>query len=342
MVAMCTSGRPACTRAWRPSAVAWPSASSRAETTARRATVTRSPAARMPARISSSRLARTSAGAARGLRPATPHATRSHLGVRGRSGHAGGVELFGVVNASPDSLHRDSVVSTPDEAAARARSLLADGAAALDLGGQGTTYVSEEVAEEEEWARVAPLVPALAGLGVPLSIDTYRPSVARRALDAGATWLNAADGLQGDELARVAADAGCPVVVPFLNGPTPLALAPVEASDPMGVLLEWFDTALRRLERLGGGLRRRCVLDPGTGFAPHDLPWEERFVFQKRVYSELDRLRTFGLPLYIALPWRDTPQHAELLDIVLAHDPEYGRAHDPNRILDAARRLRTR
>jgi dihydropteroate synthase len=250
------------------------------------------------------------------------------------------VDLFGVVNASPDSLHRDSVVTTPEEAVGRARRLLADGAVALDLGGQGTTYVSEEVAEEEEWARVAPLVPALARLGVPVSIDTYRPSVARRALAAGATWLNAADGLQGDELARVAADAGCPVVLPFLNGPSPHALTAVAASDPMGALLDWFDAALRRLDAFG--LRARCVLDPGTGFAPHDLPWEERFLFQKRVYSDLDRLRRFGRPLYIALPWRDTPQHAELLDIVLAHDPEYGRAHEPARILVAARKLRTR
>ena len=245
-----------------------------------------------------------------------------------------------MVNASPDSLHHDSVVTSPDGAVARGRALLADGAVALDLGGQGTTYVSEEVAEEAEWARVAPLVPVLAGLGVPLSIDTYRPSVARRALEAGATWLNAADGLQGDELAAVAADAGCPVVLPFLNGPTPHALTAVAAADPTGVLVDWFDAALRRLDAFG--LRRRCVLDPGTGFAPHDLPWEERYVFQKRVYSELDRLRTFGLPLYIALPWRDTPQHAELLDIVLAQDPEYGRAHEPARILEAARKLRTR
>jgi dihydropteroate synthase len=274
------------------------------------------------------------------VRPATPHATGSHLGVPGPSGHPWCVDLFGVVNASPDSLHRDSMVATPEEAVARGRALLEDGAVALDLGGQGTTYAAEEVAEEQEWTRLAPLVPALAGLGVPLSIDTYRPSVARRALEAGATWLNAADGLQSDELARVAADGGCPVVLPFLNGPTPHTLAPVDGADPTGVLVEWFDATLRRLDAFG--LRRRCVLDPGTGFAPHDLPWEERFVFQKRVYSELDRLRTFDLPLYIALPWRDTPQHAELLDIVLAADPEYGRAHEPARIVAAARRLRTR
>jgi dihydropteroate synthase len=55
-------------------------------------------------------------------------------------------------------------------------------------------------------------------------------------------------------------------------------------------------------------------------------------VYQKIVYSQLDRLRVYDLPLYIALPWKDTVQHAELLDIVIGQDPEYGRAHYPDRI----------
>src|SRR4051812_37349879 len=119
MVAMCTSGCSAWTRAWRASAVACPLAATRAATTARRATVTRSPASRILPRISSSR-------------PPTPHATHRLAGT------LGAVDLFGVVNASPDSLHRDSVVTSPDEAVARGRRLLDDGAVALDLGGQGT------------------------------------------------------------------------------------------------------------------------------------------------------------------------------------------------------------
>ena len=80
------------------------------------------------------------------------------------------------------------------------------------------------------------------------------------------------------------------------------------------------------------------MIDPGTGFAPHDWPWEERFVYQKRVYGNLDKLRVFELPLYIALPWKDTVQHAELMDIIVAGDPEYGRVHYPHQVRAAEQR----
>lgn len=240
------------------------------------------------------------------------------------------MRLFGVINASPDSLNADSIVRDPDEAAARADLLVAQGVWGFDLGGQGSTFVAGETSVEEEWDRLAPILPVLVERGVPISVDTWRPENARRALEAGATWLNAADGLQQDEMLAVAADIGCPIVLPFLSGPDPLRLGRVDAGDPVAVLLDFFEHVLRRASRYG--VRDNVVIDPGTGFAPHDWPWEERFVYQKRVYRELDRLRMFGLPLYIALPWKDTPQHAELLDIVISQDPEYGRAHYPDRI----------
>jgi dihydropteroate synthase len=180
------------------------------------------------------------------------------------------------------------------------------------------------------------VLPVLAGYGLPISIDTWRPEIARRALDVGATWLNAADGMQLDEMWALAAEADCPVVLPFLSGPDPLHLEIVADHDPVAVILDYFETALATADRYG--IRSNMVLDPGTGFAPHGWPWEERFVYQKQVYGQLDRLRTFGLPLYIALPWKDTEQHAELLDIVIAGDPEYGRAHYPARIHAAALR----
>ena len=70
--------------------------------------------------------------------------------------------LYGVVNASPDSLNTDSIVGTTEQALARARQLLADGANGLDLGGQGSTGAATVVPWEAEWQRLEPLVPALA------------------------------------------------------------------------------------------------------------------------------------------------------------------------------------
>jgi dihydropteroate synthase len=244
--------------------------------------------------------------------------------------------LYGVVNASPDSLNLDSIATTPEQALARARQLLADGADGLDLGGQGSTDAAEVVPWEAEWERLRDLVPALATLGVPTSVDTWRPEVLRRALQAGATVINAADGMQSDEMWQVATEFDAPIVVPFLSGPNPRAMEMVHR-DPVEAIVEFFDARLRDADRFG--LRHRCVLDPGTGFAPPNWPWDERYLYQKRVYSNLESLRVFDLPLYIALPWKETVQHDELLEIVVKARPEFGRVHYPAKVRSFERRL---
>ncbi|MFV0526643.1 MAG: dihydropteroate synthase [Acidimicrobiales bacterium] len=237
--------------------------------------------------------------------------------------------LYGVVNASPDSLNVDSIVDSPETAVRRARQLLVDGADGIDLGGQGSTDAASVVPWETEWERLAEIVPALADLGVPISVDSWRPEVMRRALEAGASVINAADGMQTDAMWEVAAEFDVPVVVPFLSGPNPRALDHVRV-DPVEALIGFFEERLADADRYG--LRHRCVLDPGTGFAPPDWPWEDRYVYQKRVYSNLDALRRFDLPLYIALPWKETAQHDELLEIVVAQRPEFGRVHYPAKV----------
>ncbi len=240
------------------------------------------------------------------------------------------MNLFGVINASPDSLHDASIVRSPADAARRAEWLLSNGVWGFDLGGQGSTFAAGETTVEEEWSRLEPIIPVLLSYNVPVSVDTWRPATARRALDAGVGWLNAADGLQSDAMMALAAEYQCPVVLPFLSGPDPLRMEHVTGHDPVAVLLAFFDTMVAKADALG--IRQNLVIDPGTGFAPHDWPWEERYLYQKQVYSQLDRLRTYDLPLYIALPWKDTVQHNELLDIVIDGQPEYGRCHYPDRV----------
>lgn len=246
------------------------------------------------------------------------------------------MELFAVVNASPDSLNTDSIVDGVDAAVSRARQLLAQGADGIDLGGQGSTDAATVVDWRIEWSRLEALVPALAALGVPLSVDTWRPEVARRALAAGATVLNAADGMQADAMWEVAAEAEVPIVVPFLSGPNPRAMRHVER-DPVATIVEFVDARLATADRYG--VRHRCIIDPGTGFAPSNWPWEDRYLYQKAVYGNLDELRRWDLPIYIALPWKDTPQHWELMEIVLRQQPDYGRAHYPDLVRALEHRL---
>ena len=199
--------------------------------------------------------------------------------------------------------------------------------------------MAREVEADEEWSRLQPIISILTKFEVPTSIDTWRPLVARRSIEAGISWLNAADGLQDPAMIQVVADLDCPVVLPFLNGPDPLKLRHIGSYDPVKLIVDFFEDRLQALKLFG--IRDKVVLDPGTGFAPHDWAWADRFLYQKEVYSRLDELRVFGLPLYIALPWKNTPQHAELLEIVVSRRPEYGRCHYPEVIKAAERAFDT-
>jgi len=244
--------------------------------------------------------------------------------------------IYGVINASPDSLNVDSIVTGADQAMARARVLLEQGADGLDIGGQGSTDAASIAGVELEWERLREVIPAVAALGVDVSVDTWSPEVARRAIHAGATVLNAADGMQSNEMWQVVADTGVPVVVPFLSGPNPRQMERVTA-DPVQTMLDFFTERLGEADRFG--CRQRCILDPGTGFAPPHWPWEERYLYQKIVYTRLGELRVFDLPLYIAVPWKRTAQHDELLEIVIGQQPDYARCHDPGHILATEARL---
>jgi dihydropteroate synthase len=244
--------------------------------------------------------------------------------------------LYGVINASPDSLNTDSIALDATAARRRGSYLLEHGCQGIDLGGQGSTDNADVVPWQEEWDRLRDIVVALARFRVPLSVDSWKPDVVRLAIDHGATVINAADGMQSEEMWIIAAETSTPIVLPFLSGPNPREMELVRA-DPIQVMKDFFEERLRVADRYG--LRRSCILDPGTGFAPPNWPWEERFLYQKHVYSHLDELRTFDLPLYIALPWKETPQHDELLEIVLRQRPEYGRVHYPEKVRRVERDL---
>ena len=237
--------------------------------------------------------------------------------------------LYGVVNASPDSLNLDSIATDAISATRRGEYLLNHGCNGIDLGGQGSTDNATVIPWQEEWVRLKEIILALALFKVPVSIDSWKPEVTRLALEHGATVINAADGMQSTEMWQVAADFQAPIVLPFLSGPNPREMELVKA-DPVQVMLDFFEAQLKIADRYG--LRKLCILDPGTGFAPSNWPWEERYLYQKRVYSHLDKLRVFNLPLYIALPWKETAQHDELLEIVLRQQPEFGRGHYPEKI----------
>ncbi len=161
-----------------------------------------------------------------------------------------------------------------------------------------------------------------------------------RALAAGANFMNAADGMQDPAMIEVAAGSDCQVILPFILGTDPKAMKLV-SGDPFETMLPWFERALTRLAAAGIA-EERIIVDPGTGFGPADWEWQDRHRYQLAVYSGLDRLRIFGLPIYMALPWKLEDGRRELLDILLTVEFDYGRTHDPAQVLRAKAELPSR
>src|SRR5579864_8547669 len=126
--------------------------------------------------------------------------------------------VMGVVNVTPDSFSDGGVHLDPDVAAAAARQMIDDGAAIVDIGGESTRPGSDGISLDEELARVVPVLERLGG-ELPVSIDTAKAEVARRALELGAELVNDVTALRGDpELAGVVADSGAYLCLMHMQG----------------------------------------------------------------------------------------------------------------------------
>src|SRR3954471_12927631 len=130
------------------------------------------------------------------------------LGERSFALEPGRPLVMGIVNASPESFSDGGRYGTLDEQVARALELVADGAHLIDVGGESGVTGIAAVAAEEEARRVVPLVERLAAEGVLVSVDTWKPAVARASLEAGAVLINDVSGLRDPGLADACAEAG--------------------------------------------------------------------------------------------------------------------------------------
>lgn len=183
--------------------------------------------------------------------------------------------VMGIVNVTPDSFSDGGRYLEPAAAVAHGLELVAQGAEIIDVGGESTRPGAAPVSEAEELRRVLPVVEALAArAGVPVSIDTKKPAVARAALAAGASLVNdVAAGNAGAEMWEAVAAAGAGYVVMHMQGtPRTMQAAPTYA-DVVGEVGGFFAARLERLR--AAGVPFECVaLDPGLGFgktARHNL-----------------------------------------------------------------------
>lgn len=173
--------------------------------------------------------------------------------------------VMGVVNVTPDSFSDGGTHASTAKAVAHARSLIEQGADILDIGGESTRPGAAEVSESDELARVVPVVEALAGCGVPISIDTSKPAVMRESLAAGASIINDVRAFSEPGALEVVAASDCGVVLMHMQGaPRTMQVSP--CYEDLIVEVSGFLAARRDALESAGVARHRIALDPGFGF----------------------------------------------------------------------------
>ncbi len=201
--------------------------------------------------------------------------------------------IMGIVNVTPDSFSDGGEFLDPDRAIAHGRELAREGADVLDVGGESTRPGAEAVGAEEELRRVAPVVEALVGDGLSVSIDTSKVAVAEAALDAGAAMVNDVTALRSEpDLAGLCAQRGCEVVLMHMLGdPRTMQENPTYedvVDDVKAFLAERIEFAISE-----GVDEERIWIDPGIGFGKnveHNLELHRRL----GELAELGRPIAFG------------------------------------------------
>lgn len=180
------------------------------------------------------------------------------------------VQIMAIINTSPDSFSGDGVaVADTERLRQRIKRALDEGADLLDIGGQSTRPGAEIVSEATEIARVVPAVKLARKLSanVPISVDTFKPSVAQAALDAGATIINDVTGFRDRRMVLLAAETSCEVVVMHMRG-TPQTMSAL-TDYPNGVIMDVvaFLKTQTDILQAAGVPAQRIIVDPGIGFA---------------------------------------------------------------------------
>jgi dihydropteroate synthase len=207
--------------------------------------------------------------------------------------------VMGIVNATPDSFSDGGLHQTLAERVALAAAQLADGAALIDVGGESGTTDRPPVSAEEEIARVVPLVERVYHeLGARVSVDTYKPAVARAAIAAGASIVNDVSGLRDPELAEVCAQTGAGLVLMHTMAPPKQRRHDPAYDGRMADEVRRFLAEAIARARERGVAPEQLMLDPGPDFSktpPQSI----------EVLRELATFHELGRPLLLAVSRKD-------------------------------------
>jgi len=202
--------------------------------------------------------------------------------------------VMGIVNVTPDSFSDGGAHDTLEAAVAHGLRLAAEGADALDIGGESTRPGAAEVSVEEELRRTIPVVERLAReTAVPISIDTSKPEVMRAAVAAGAGLINDVYALRRDGALEAAAELGVPVVLMHMQG-EPRSMQHEPSYDDVVAQVHRFLAERLFAAEMAGIAKKRIVVDPGFGFGKtlqHNLT----------LLAQLERFGELGVPVLAGL-----------------------------------------
>ena len=220
--------------------------------------------------------------------------------------------IMGIVNLSVDSFSGDGLADV-DAALEKARRLIADGSEIIDIGAESARTNRAPISEEEEAAQLVRFIERWDGGGL-LSINTWRPAVARAALAAGGDILNDIGALPTDENARICAATGAALLIMHSIGVPKVAHTHVGYDDVIARLDAFFAQKIALAERAGVP-RDALILDPGIDFAKQRAD-------NLRIYRELEHFARFDRP--ILLPVSRKTVIGDVLDLPSPADRDAG------------------
>jgi len=201
--------------------------------------------------------------------------------------------IMGILNVTPDSFSDGGRFAASDRARTHAHEMVAAGADIIDIGGESTRPGAEPVPVDEELRRIIPILECLSvELPVPLSVDTYKASVARKALEAGASMVNDISGLRfSPDLAKVVADTGAALVIMHIKGTPRNMQQNPEYADVVGEVADFLKKSIEMAEKAGVN-REKIIIDPGIGFG-------KNLAHNLQLLNRLDELKGLGRPIML-------------------------------------------
>ena len=240
--------------------------------------------------------------------------------------------LMGVINLSPESKNTHTVAAGVDQALAMARRYRKWGATIIDLGGQSSHYENPTLESAEELARLLPVVEALVADGHLVSVDTWKPDVAREASRRGAHIINDTGGLVDLEMQRVVASSGVPAVAVYVEGEHPHAVDIIDTGPRKAARMT--EIFRQRLAHLAAAGIENVILDPGIA-----LNYRGDYAAYTRLQLEVIResasLHELGKPVLIPIP-RKAEDHRVMayISLALEYGADFIRVHDVEEAAD--------